>query len=100
MDDTRFNLIVVGQRDPSMSSLELGDALQVHVVPPDAENDRALAAASIPSPSYYLVRPDGHIGLAGTLFDEADLKQWLVRSHLRLESAKPHQVTKPGPASV
>jgi hypothetical protein len=60
------------------------------------ENDAALAAASITSPSYYLLRPDGHTGLAGTSFQEADLRQWLVRSHLRLESPTSQEVTMAG----
>jgi hypothetical protein len=84
LDDTRFNLLVIGQPAPSAASLQLGDMLQVHAIPSDTGNNAALAAASITSPSYYLLRPDGHIGLAGTFFKEADLRQWLVRSHLRL----------------
>jgi FAD binding domain len=83
IDDTRFNLLVIGQPAPSAASLGLGDQLQVHAIPSEMENDAALAAASIARPSYYLLRPDGHIGLAGTSFREADLRQWLVRSHLR-----------------
>lgn len=96
LDDTRFNLLVIGQPAPRAASLQLGDVLQIHAVPADIENDAALAAASIPSPSYYLLRPDGHIGLAGTFFQEADLKQWLVRSHLRLESTPSQRVAMAG----
>jgi 2-polyprenyl-6-methoxyphenol hydroxylase-like FAD-dependent oxidoreductase len=86
LDDTRFTLLVIGQPAPSAATLGGGDLLEVHAVPSDIENGRALAAASIPSPSYYVLRPDGHIGLAGTSFQESDLRQWLARSHLRLES--------------
>jgi hypothetical protein len=86
LDDRRFNLLVIGQTAPLAESFRLDDILQVHAVPSNSENDLALAAASIASPSYYLLRPDGHIGLAGTLFREADLRQWLVQSNLRLES--------------
>src|SRR5262249_31652886 len=67
LDDTRFNLLVFGHPAPSVAGLPLGDA-QIHVVPSDVENGAVLAAASIPIPSYYLLRPDGHIGLAGTSF--------------------------------
>jgi 2-polyprenyl-6-methoxyphenol hydroxylase-like FAD-dependent oxidoreductase len=95
LDDTRFNLLVIGQPAPSTAGLPLGDA-QVHVVPSDKENDAALAAASITSPSYYLLRPDGHIGLAGTSFQEADVRQWLARSHLRLESGTSQQAPMAG----
>jgi hypothetical protein len=69
---------VIGQPAPAAASLGFGDVLQVHAIPSDIENDAALAAASITSPSYFLLRPDGHIGLAGTSFQEADLRQWLV----------------------
>jgi hypothetical protein len=70
--------------------------LQVHAIPSDSENDLALAAASIGSPSYFLLRPDGHIGLAGKVFQEGDLRQWLARSHLRLESTPLRNVAKAG----
>jgi len=88
MDDTRFSLIVIGQPAPSAASLGLDDMLQVHAIAADAGNDSALAAASITGPAYYLVRPDGHIGLAGTRFEEADLQQWLATSSLRLEGGR------------
>jgi hypothetical protein len=88
MDDTRFSLIVIGQPAPSAASLGLDDMLQVHAIAADAENNRVLAAASITNPAYFLVRPDGHIGLAGTQFQEADLKRWLTTSSLRLEGGK------------
>src|SRR6185437_3675186 len=96
LDDTRFNLLVIGQPAPVAASLRLGDMLQVLAVPSDSENDLALAAASIASPSYYLLRPDGHSGLAGTLFREADLRQWLVRSRLRLESTTSQKIAMAG----
>jgi hypothetical protein len=34
---------------------------------------------------------DGHIGLAGMSFQEADVRQWLARSHLRLECGTSQQ---------
>jgi hypothetical protein len=91
LDDTRFNLLVIGQPAPSLEGLGLGDMLQVHAVPSDPENDAALAGASIAGPSYYVLRPDGHIGLTGTVFQEDDLKRWLAQPHLQLaSSAAPH----------
>jgi 2-polyprenyl-6-methoxyphenol hydroxylase-like FAD-dependent oxidoreductase len=86
LDDTRFNLLVIGQPAPSAAPLGFGEMLQIHTVPAGKDNEAALAAASIASPSYYLLRPDGHIGLVGTIFREDDLRQWMVRSHVRLES--------------
>jgi hypothetical protein len=96
LDDTRFHLLVFGQRAPDEAVLPLGDMLQVHAIPSDSENDLALTAASIGSPSYFLLRPDGHIGLAGKVFQEGDLRQWLARSHLRLESTPLRNVAKAG----
>jgi 2-polyprenyl-6-methoxyphenol hydroxylase-like FAD-dependent oxidoreductase len=77
LDDTRFALIAIGQPAPTADALGLGDLLEVHVIPHDPDNARALAAESIPAPSFYLLRPDGHIGLAGAEIDESALKNWL-----------------------
>jgi len=96
LDDTRFNLLMIGQPTPFATSLPLGDMIKVHDIPSDTENDLALAAASITSPSYYLLRPDGHIGLAGTLFHEAELRQWLAQSRLRLENTRSQRVAMAG----
>ena len=63
-DDMRFHLLVVGQPVPAAAIAE--NLLQVHGVPDDPANDAELARAQIPTTSFYLLRPDGHIGLAGT----------------------------------
>jgi 2-polyprenyl-6-methoxyphenol hydroxylase-like FAD-dependent oxidoreductase len=96
MDDRRFNLLVVGQPAPSATSLGSGDLLQVHAIPSDPDNDRALAAVSITGPAYYLVRPDGYIGLAGARFEAADLKRWLATSSLRLDVSDPLDMQQAG----
>ena len=87
LDDTRFNLIVIGQAAPAAESLGCGDMLRVHSIPADETNARALAAVSIAAPSYYLVRPDGYIGLAGARFDESAVTRWLADCHVRLSGA-------------
>nr|HRO60419.1 hypothetical protein [Burkholderiaceae bacterium] len=53
-----------------------GDLLRVHRIPGDAANERELARVGIPLPSFWLLRPDGHIGLAGRSFDPALLRSW------------------------
>ncbi len=71
LDDLRFTLLVFGQAAPPGGIPELGDHLRVHEVPSDPTNDRELARARIPRPSFYLLRPDGHVGLAGARLDVA-----------------------------
>jgi 2-polyprenyl-6-methoxyphenol hydroxylase-like FAD-dependent oxidoreductase len=65
LDDTRFNLIVIGQPAPASGLAGLGDLLRTHAIPSDPANDRELERANIPRPSFYLLRPDGHVGLSG-----------------------------------
>jgi 2-polyprenyl-6-methoxyphenol hydroxylase-like FAD-dependent oxidoreductase len=83
LDDTRFNLIVIGQAPPPGGIPELGDLLCIHEVPSDPLNDRELTRARIPRPSFYLLRPDGHVGLAGTQLDTGAATRYVSgRLHL------------------
>jgi 2-polyprenyl-6-methoxyphenol hydroxylase-like FAD-dependent oxidoreductase len=83
LDDTRLNLIVMGQLSPAEGALDLGDLLRIHAIPVDPFNDAELARAQVPRPSFYLVRPDGHIGLCGVSLDAAAATRY-VSEHLRL----------------
>ncbi|HEY2969104.1 MAG TPA: FAD-dependent monooxygenase [Casimicrobiaceae bacterium] len=83
LDDTRLNLIVMGQPSLPGGALDLGDLLRIHRIPVDPFNDAELARAQIPQPSFYLVRPDGHIGLCGVHLDAATATRY-VSEHLRL----------------
>ncbi|HYS51596.1 MAG TPA: hypothetical protein VEM33_06935, partial [Burkholderiales bacterium] len=65
LDDTRYNLIVFGQPAAPGEAPGLGDLLSTHVIPDDAHNARELARVRIPGQAFYLLRPDGHVGLAG-----------------------------------
>ena len=78
LDDTRFNLIVIGQPLPPGARDEQSGPMLVHVVPDDPDNDRELARARIPKPSFYLLRPDGHVGLAGARLEAGALKRFMV----------------------
>ena len=76
LDDTRFTLVVVGQPSPPPAP-RLGDLLRILVVPSDTANDRELARAAIPSQSFYLLRPDGHVGLAGIRLEAPAVTRYL-----------------------
>src|SRR3989441_918342 len=83
LDDTRFSLIVIGQASPPGGVPQFGDLLSIHEVPSDPANDRELARAHIPRPSFYLLRPDGHVGLAGTHLDASAATRYVSeRLHL------------------
>ncbi len=77
LDDTRFNLIVIGQAGLTAEPTGLEGLLLTHVVPDDALNDRELARWRLPKPSFFLLRPDGHVGLAGTRLDAAALGDYM-----------------------
>lgn len=86
LDDTRFNLIVIGQPLPA-DLPEISGLIHVLLIPDDPINDRELVRAAIPKPSSYLLRPDGHIGLAGTHLHAAALIRYLAeRLELRTVS--------------
>ena len=49
----------------------------IHPIPDLATNVAALARVGIRAPSYYLLRPDGHIALAGTRLLEGEVQRYL-----------------------
>ncbi len=77
LDDTRFNLIVVGQDAPSAGLGDFGDLVLTHAVPDDPINDEELRRTGIPKPSFYLLRPDGHVGLAGARLEGAAIARYM-----------------------
>jgi 2-polyprenyl-6-methoxyphenol hydroxylase-like FAD-dependent oxidoreductase len=85
LDDTRLALIVIGQPSPPREALKLGDLLQIHTIPADPVNDVELARAQIPRPSFYLLRPDGHVGLCGARLEAARVARY-VSETLRLDA--------------
>ncbi len=88
LDDTQFNLVVIGQPAPAAGALDLGGLLRIRVIPADPANDAELARTQIPQPSFYLVRPDGHVGLCGTRLEAAAVKRYATeRLHLERKLA-------------
>jgi len=63
LDDAGFQLLVFG----AGPAIEIGAALGIRVttIASGGANGEALARAHVPSPSFYLLRPDGHVGLCG-----------------------------------
>lgn len=78
LDDTRFNLIVIGQPAPVESAAELAGQVQTLAVPDEPGNTRELARAGIPSPAFYLLRPDGHVGLCGPRLEPGIVSRYLA----------------------
>ena len=76
LDDLRFHLLVIGQPVPEMP--DFGELLRVHAIPADPENAKPLARAKIPETSFYLLRPDGHIGLCGVRLEAAAVTEFVA----------------------
>lgn len=88
LDDKCFNLLVIGQ--PGIGEVtELGKLVRTYVIPPDPVNTRELARAQLKGPLFYLLRPDGHIGLAGTRFDAAAVSHYLTDRGIRSDPEGP-----------
>jgi 2-polyprenyl-6-methoxyphenol hydroxylase-like FAD-dependent oxidoreductase len=87
LDDTRFHLLLFGQQGAGRLSDFGNGVLQVHVVPDDPENAAVLDRANIALPSFYLLRPDGHVGLCGSLLEASAVAQY-ASTRLRLSSTR------------
>ena len=86
LDDTRMNLVVVGQAAPAAEVAGLGDFLRILAVPQSPVNAAELSRAKIPSLAFYLLRPDGYIGLCGDRWD-ANAAARYVSERLRVVAA-------------
>ena len=78
MPDLSFHLIAIGQGAPADELGPLEQRLQVHVIPRTPTTSASSPGSNIPRPSFYLLRPDGHVGLCGR-----QLAPGLVRDYLR-----------------
>jgi 2-polyprenyl-6-methoxyphenol hydroxylase-like FAD-dependent oxidoreductase len=92
LDDTCFNLIVIGQPALPAEPPELTGLLRTHRIADDPGNARILALAGISSPAWYLLRPDGHVGLAGTTLDAAVLRRYLTERLTLRQAGTAHVV--------
>jgi 2-polyprenyl-6-methoxyphenol hydroxylase-like FAD-dependent oxidoreductase len=81
LDDTCFNLVVIGQPAEGVSAP--AGLLRTVVIPADNANAGELARAGIAGACFYLLRPDGHVGLAGTRLDDGAVIQYLSEIGIR-----------------
>lgn len=81
IDDRRFALLCFGAEPPALPTTltELVATVAIGVSPADAP---ALARAKVPVPSMFLLRPDGHIALAGAELDTDDLAAWFAAARI------------------
>jgi 2-polyprenyl-6-methoxyphenol hydroxylase-like FAD-dependent oxidoreductase len=75
LDDTRFNLVAIGQDPAAIPGYD--DLVGTHLIPATAENAARLAQAQLPQLGFFLCRPDGHIGLAGAQLDVTACTRYL-----------------------
>jgi 2-polyprenyl-6-methoxyphenol hydroxylase-like FAD-dependent oxidoreductase len=89
LDDTRFNLLLIGQREAAEAAakaLTCGLLVRAYIIADCEVNEKALRRARLAGPSYYLLRPDGHVGLAGAHFDAAALTRYFADRNIGLGS--------------
>ena len=84
LDDLHFHLVLFGQVALNPGEIGADGWLHVHAIPDHPDNARELERTRITSPSFYLLRPDGHVGLAGTLLEPSVVAHYLS-DRLRLE---------------
>jgi 2-polyprenyl-6-methoxyphenol hydroxylase-like FAD-dependent oxidoreductase len=86
LSDMQFHLLVFGSPERRNDWPLDSDLLRVHMIAADTVNSAELDRAHIPSPSFYLMRPDGYIGLCG-LQPEPDAFGRYLQEHLHLLNA-------------
>ena len=90
LDDTRFTLIAVGQPAPASGIPALKGGVQMLTIPVNAENRAELERVKIPETAFYLLRPDGYVGLTGVRLDVAEVNRYVSeRLHLTTGATQP-----------
>jgi 2-polyprenyl-6-methoxyphenol hydroxylase-like FAD-dependent oxidoreductase len=96
LDDTRFTLIVIGQPSPGSGVPALGRSMQILRVPATSQNRAELERVKVPETAFYLLRPDGYVGLAGVRLDMAAVDRYVSE---RLHLTRGATLTVPSPHS-
>ena len=77
-----YDVPLVDDVDPDPTVVEttiVADEATVVIGNGVTANVQAFNSAEIPQPSFYLLRPDGHVGLAGTTLDSSAVLRYLTR---------------------
>jgi 2-polyprenyl-6-methoxyphenol hydroxylase-like FAD-dependent oxidoreductase len=96
LDDTRYTLIVIGQPALVSGGPALDGAMQTLIIPENAENRAELERVKVPETAFYLLRPDGYVGLAGVRMDMAEVNRYVSE---RLHLTRGATLTLPPPYS-
>ena len=83
LDDTCFNLIVIGQSADAVAAAKFSDLLRIHAAADDHGNANELARMHITPPAFYLLRPDGHVGLCGGRLESGAVARYLSVNHMK-----------------
>ena len=86
LDDTRCNLLVFGQAAPPLPDMD--GLLEVHAIPITAGNEAEQARAHVPRSAFFLLRPDGHIGLCGGVVDAAAVRRYCAENLALLDGER------------
>jgi hypothetical protein len=84
LDDLRWNLVIVGQSEAANEAHKLGAMVRTLIIPANSVNEKELARAQLTEPCFYLLRPDGHVGLAGKRFEAATIIRYLTDNGIRV----------------
>ena len=83
LPDTQFHLLVFGQPAPHSPVPGLEGVVHIHAIPDCPENHVVLERAGVPRRSYFLLRPDGYVGVCGERLDARVLEAY-VAEQLRM----------------
>lgn len=86
LDDTRCNLLVFGQAAPPLPDMD--GLLEVHAIPITAGNEAEQARVHVPRSAFFLLRPDGHIGLCGDVVDAAAVRRYFAENLALLDGGR------------
>jgi 2-polyprenyl-6-methoxyphenol hydroxylase-like FAD-dependent oxidoreductase len=90
LDDTRCNLLVFGQAAPPLP--EMDGLLKVHGIPITAGNEAEQARAQVPRSAFFLLRPDGHIGLCGHVVEPCAVRRYFTENLALLDGERHRRI--------